>query len=574
MGSKSTTIRQVSDVKLFKQDDNLMNIQMLRYYGLCKNINPLSIGKFLIQNIGFFFNQKIFDKLGVSATCSVTQGDITEESIINTLIAQSLIPSDATLDGYFIEDDNQNVINADIYTVKEYLDNNYTYDNSYTKDVTNTYTTTGSDYSSLSVTKTFYKYKVNPNNDLYYEFDSFTQNNDGSYHIKLVHTTTNSDGSTTTDTQYVDTPIDNRIFYLIGYKQNNNIYAILEPSEIFTRENNTLDALIFGLKKNGSNIGDTKYKNALKLKFGLSKNGDDDFEANIMDNTQIKNAFISYTALESQTDYSEQITTLYGTIDDKTLRTVTYTNDDFNITYEYIKTTPNVDDQGNITITKAVVFNGTKIHESEFKDGDIAYILPQTIITSRKTLQEKYNTLRDLLSLVAENEVTIKKKWYQTGFFSFVLTVVTAGTAIYTGNFELFAFMSAGSILINAFVKSPMLKIALGVVMFLVAGKLNLIKLSKMSSMDWTKFGFETTVKLFKADISVKIKKVQSNIRDIQNQTKSYSDIIQNMKRQAIYSPFDLQNFYYNAMYELPYQQFAYITQSTQVNTMIYNPFS
>ena len=547
MGSKSTTYYNVSATTLFKPDDNLFSKQMIRYYALTKNIKPLSMGKFLIQNIGFFFNNKLFEKMGVAVKGTITQSKANTSTIMNTAIAQSLIPAGSNFINYYSVDDNNDPIDGSLYIVKQWLEENYIGDNSYEKQLSKTYAISNrvvfqqTRFLSLTVTKTYNKYKVNPNNQDYYLFDSFTQNQDGSYHIKLINETDN------TDIYYEDTPIDNRLFYIIAYNLNSNIGATLETTSSFLRENTTSDALLFGIKKNGNNIGDTKYKNALKLKFGLGAKGDDSFEENIINNSQIKNTFLSYTAKSNDSNYSNEIKSIYGEPSD--LNIVTYTGSDFIVEYGYEKHSyPLGEGEVSYNLDMYSNINGTQLEKDKWTDGQIYVILPIDTLIENKTLSEKYNILRDLLTLVAESEVVVKHKWYETGFFSFILTVVTAGIAIATGNFELFVFMAAGSMLINAFVKSPMLKIALGVVMFLVAGKLNLIKLSKMSSMDWTKFGFETTVKLFKADISAKLKKVQSNIRDIQNQTKSYSDMIQNIKRQAIYSPFDLQNFYYNAM--------------------------
>ena len=573
MGSKSTTYYNVSATTLFKPDDNLFSKQMIRYYALTKNIEPLSMGKFLIQNIGFFFNNKLFEKMGVAVKGTITQSKTNTSTIMNTAIAQSLIPAGSNFINYYSVDDNNDPIDGSLYIVKQWLEENYVGDNSYEKQLSKTYAISNrvvfqqTRFLSLTVTKTYNKYKVNPNNQDYYLFDSFTQNQDGSYHIKLINETDN------TDIYYEDTPIDNRLFYIIAYNLNSNIGATLETTSSFLRENTTSDALLFGIKKNGNNIGDTKYKNALKLKFGLGAKGNDSFEENIINNSQIKNTFLSYTAKSNDSNYSNEIKSIYGEPSD--LNIVTYTGSDFIVEYGYEKYSyPLGEGEVSYNLDMYSNINGTQLEKNKWTDEQIYVILPIDTLIENKTLSEKYNILRDLLTLVAESEVVVKHKWYETGFFSFIVTILSAAFAIATGNIELFAIMYTGSTIINMLVKNPMLKVVLNVVIFAIAGVKGYIKLDEMTKIDWAMFDFQTTTSLFKAKLSIESKKIYSNIKSMNAQNEKAQDMINKIKKKAMYMPFDLQNFYYNTMYELPYQQFAYIEQSTQINTDMYNPFN
>lgn len=552
-GGKSVTVDNVQAVPIINTTDNLFNKQLLRYYGLTRSIEPVGITKHLINNINFFFNNKIFERLGVAVQGQLSSSTITDYTV------ESSLPTGSTLLYYRTNDLNSKVITGETEQIKNFLDTNYIYDNTYIVTISETYylhnDNTNTD-ENISVTQDVYKYKLNTD---YYNFDSYTVNVDGSYHIKLINE------SNATDIVYLDTPVDTNIYYIIEYSNAGSYYFMTKSKSEILEETTARESFVWGIKKGGVDISTSQYKKVLKMKFGLNATKDgDSFESNIISNADIKDAFISYTRKYNDSTYANQIKTIYGDINNPI--SVTYTGSDFIVSYDYIKSSLNINFISTI--------NGTQLDDNKWASGTISVILPFDL-QQKKTIQERYNALKELLTLIVHAQKTVHKKWYQTGFFGFLVTIATAGFAIMTGQFETFALLTGASLVVNALVKNPLLKLILNIGFILIAHnfKGGSFKLSNLSRLDWIKFAFKLTTNLFKVHYQKLTQKTYQQISNMNKQIDEYGTMIQNIKKQAIYMPFELQDFYYNAMYELPYKQFELLSLSTQPNNQIYNQF-
>ena len=561
MGSKTETVTKVSVTNLFKSDDDLFVKEMVRTYALTKSIEPTVMLKSMILNLSSFFNNKMFEKFGVLAKGSLVSSTITENTI------QQQLPSGSTINYYVTIDENGNAIVGTIYTIKQYLDENYTYDDSYTQTISETYTVTdptNNNNEDVTVNETIYKYQVNSSSTDYYKYDSYTTNDDGSYHLKMINE--NDD----TDIVYVDTPIDTRVYYLVKYSYNNKIlYTLIPDSDALLVTDYSRDAFVLGLKKDGNDIANDKYKQVVMMKFGLGKKGEDDFEKNILDNSQIKDAFLTYSVQYDSSKYNEIINQIYGNLSD--LRSVKYEGQDFTIIYKYLKNT----NHNNTTIYMVSIINDNKLGAGDYTDSVIHVIIPTDFITKNRTIREKYDALKDMLSLFARSEVKIKKKWYQTGFFGFIFKIASIALAIATGNPELVLISIGAEIAINVLIKNPTLKLIANIILAIaIMAKGKLVNVSKISKINWAKLLLNTTQNLFMVENQRKVRKVYSQIQQMNKQTEDMYKAIQQIKKQAIYNPLSLNDFYYNAMYELPYRQFDYIQQSTEINyNRLYNSF-
>ena len=555
MGSKTEIITKVSVTNLFDSKDDLFSKELVRTYALTKSIEPTVMLKSMILNLSSFFNNKMFEKFGVLAKGTLVSSKVTEDTI------QQQLPSGSNIDYYLSIDSNGNPFLGAIHTIKQYLDENYTYDDSYTQTISETYTVNN---ENVTVNETIYKYQVNSSSTDYYKYDSYTTNDDGSYHLKMINE--NDD----TDIVYVDTPIDTRVYYLVEYLYNYQyLYTLIPDSDILLVTDYSRDAFVLGLKKDGNDISNNKYKKTVMMKFGLGKKGEDDFEKNILDNSQIKDAFLTYSVQYDSNKYNEIINQIYGNPSD--LRSVKYEGQDFTIIYKYLKNT----NHNNTTIYMVSIINDNKLGAGDYTDSVIHVIIPTDFITKNRTIREKYDALKDMLSLFARSEVKIKKKWYQTGFFGFVFKIASVAFAIFTGNPELVLISIGAEIAINVLIKNPTLKLIANIILAIaIMAKGKLVNVSKISKINWAKLLLNTTQKLFMVENQQKVRKVYSQIQQMNKQTEDMYKTIQQIKKQAIYNPLSLNDFYYNAMYELPYRQFDYIQQSTEINyNRLYNSF-
>lgn len=625
MGSKKT-VRKASAIQLFNQNDNLFTKEIIRYYSLNKNLDSFSIGKYLIFDISFFFNNKVFEKLGVIAKGTISSCGIINQNIINHLQNKGYCTNIIEYrDGFYINkmvwqqivDVDRKTISGKIHTIKQFLDENYEYDTSYSVVLEDTYNAryyyfryyTGSIFVTYGnhgvknqpviMRRTVYKYKVNPNKTDYYKFDSYTINEDGSYHLKLIN---ENDAN---DIYYIDTPIDNRVYILIAWtttggcynNPNNNdmiitqeknpftgeiketvIFFEIFPQTDFLTEVTNYDALLIPIKKDFYPISNTKYSNIVKQKFGLNpKKGDESFEDNIINDGTVKDTFISYMCPFNSTAYKHYIDLIYGDLEQR-VNKVTFSNQHFTIQYTPVRSFFNTEEIIKISDCTPITGKNINIYinDSKISDwvDDVWVIMPVGLF-EKKPLKDKYQALKDLLAIYIFQQQEVKKKWYESVFVNFLSMIISAVIAITTGQFELFLLGFAGSTTIGLLVHNPKIAAILNIVFSVALGsfKNGSFSLSNISKINWAKFALQTTTDLFNARMSELTHETYEKVSQLQNETKNYQKAIAEMRKQAVYSPLELVDFYYNAMYDLPYKQFEYINMSTQVDFSMYKTF-
>lgn len=555
-GGKTKTYTAIKRTKMFKDDEDLFFKNILRGYAVSKSLDPMMHLHNLINNVNLFLNDKTLERFGVIVGGSLISNVITDE-IIKRRIAYylNLYSNDISLYGKFTRDSNNKIITGETIAISEFLNSEYNYAIDYEKEIIEEYTIDG---QVVTFSEKVYKYDIN-NDGNYYEFDSYEPNGDGSYRITLKReiTVTNQENQEETiiETITIDTPIDERIFFLIRYKINGSneySYKLLKRNELETlpRKRN---AILYVLKRGGNYVAQSnRYKKVLYYKFGL--NGKDPETGETFDDQFMNDSVIKDVAITTSTDfnnskYKNLITDIYGTYENPI----------------------NVEYRGEVIIKYwwnrsglKISYNGT--HVGSGNDDDSMIIIPLDFL-QRLPLREKYEAIKDLYSIVIRAVKKIKKKWYQTLFFQFVFFIIGF---IFNPVITITTF--AVSTIVGSFIKNKYIKLAVQAAL-IVYGGYKTIQSGKATLLDTVKFSIQLTNELFQFRIQSLTDKITKQISQIQKETQDYSEQIQETQRKALYQPLDLVDTYYEMLYNAQYDQLGMLELSYAIDASIYEPY-
>ena len=557
MGSKSTTYSEITITNMFDEDDNLFTKDILRIFALTKRIDPIVFTKQMIQNINVFFNNKMLERFGVIIDGNLKSEEMDHEDFKRVVAEKTGINLNYLGLGVITTKDCYGVvISGETVTISEYLNYAYPYDTSHEDIITESYyydASGGSDCRVVTVENKIYKYDIH-NNGNYYKVINYGMNNDGSYTITLYNENDEED--------IIDivTPIDNRIFYLTAYgefvlnypvTQDDYDGYIIIPSSDVSRITINRKALLYVVKKDGQFVATgTRYKNALYHKFSLGS----DFEENIMSDDKVKDVAIITSTRYNNPKFKDAIEEVYGTeynpID------VTYQGE---ITIRYIWI-----NEGD-SLKLKVTYKGTKtgVESSDLE----AVIIPFDYI-KRKPLREKYDIIRDLYNVLLYAEVTVKKKWYQSGFFSFVFMVFTLGFGFYI-NPVLTAISFAATTAVSALTDNKYIKLAVQIGLVLYGG-FKAYQAGKLKAFDTAFMSIKMTSDLFLVELDLKVTKTYREIEKYRRESEEYTEEIREMRKNALYSPLDLVDSYYDTIYSFQYNQLEAIDAMCRVDFTLY----
>jgi len=573
MGGKTETYTDVGGQPVFSENDNLFTKDLIRHYGKFKGINGYQFGKNAITNMTNYFSVAKLEALGVTAQVEGDVRSVNLQSIIK-YIRQTDTSTHVVPFSYDTLNYDESYINDDYYRAKLFFESNYfvetavvapfnvsaqfvtnkeLYEERFCARLTN-HLVSPHDihyaiYSSSTVSVSYdfdtYLYKENDT-----DTDAWLISTVNGVMVDLIGYTQNDEGDweENGNTQTIEIAEDKRIIYYVKYAQRDDDYFtcpdIIDSSgwniitEPILREDVVLNIskakfLIMPIKAQGRLVETERYQKALMSDWGFDP---DDLTDSVSD-PNTRDAFLTFA-----TKYSDVHPFLqplmdkhYGDIN--ALHGIFITTEDYTIAY-----TP-VSSGGSYIIE---INNFLKSAKAD----DFLFLIPiESIIDA--TLIEKYEILQKHFGLVGTASTTIKLKWYQTGFFKFVLVIITVTIAIITGQPELIAWM-VGLDLIGHVVASIFGEKAAAIVMAVLAvvtAGYSLISGAEYTVYNIAKFSLVMGKSYFKISSVYQVEKYQKRINYYEQQEENIRKQLEELKSYSFYSPLDSYSVYYDTLY-------------------------
>jgi len=590
MGSKTKYYTNLDCQRMFDDDDDLYIEEMLRIYARTKSMDPADILPPMIMDSMFFFNERVFEKMGMAAEVEMDIIDITNDSV-KSYIYTEVDPTVRDVLEWFTIDQNEKVVDSNLLKVKSYLEETY-------ETCPGTPVETWQYLDGERSPEGQYIVETHPVNidGVCYTIktrdsgsdrlpDIVSMDPDGigvdTPHIVLISM---DDG-----TEYYEPyPDDTRVVYAIPYVQNNDdtkfIYAF--QSDIKGQAEKDM-VLMIPMKKNEQWVGDTdKYKKFVLNKFGLGaedpKTGDSLEES--LDQENLHDAFISYTVSHDDEDFGWIVKEVYGDIAAGLGREITVRSDEYSMSYvptmwcalydhddpegcEWIdkcydkNNPPDCPDSLGCCNAYRVVYGREEVflpkHSSD-ENGETKEFSPMFLVPirflKRQGVPMKFRAYKKLFTMWIYMEKKVKIKWYQTSFFRFLfLFAAMIFTAIFFGPAGLFKMVIGQIIGIASQALDPRIAGILSIVIGFVMGSFQGIQGVMNAIQQALKIINSFHLMAFRADLE----QIQNDTKNYSKETREMAKWISEVRKRAIWAPLDWTNDAYNMpfrlLYEMPY---------------------
>lgn len=576
-GGKKKTYTSVFGSKLFNPSDNLLSKDIVRTKAFQRGLSGVGLGNVLMSNIRNYLNWKKMEVLGFSPT---VEGRV--ESITPQFFSQYFNV------GNYAKSINQDGFQNDALYIFDYLNLN------------NTSTVTGNivDYTIINSGFTL---TISKENNLYEIADSYgvwegsvtltTGTNglvpyyviaeDGRWSVRITYERTYQSGvdalgepiiTTETVDDYLNIPASEKTMisgvcgnYVEAYSEDlggegGSIYhpAVWEPLGVYadwksniSGENFTMNFLVIPIKTNGAFQDNRKSQIAIQ---DLGLNFRDTLEEESFKNSDIKNVAFSYASKFNRSDIQDEKTRnaikdnfkiFTPGVDGKTSGAI-IANDLFSIQYKkQISFGP-----GLSISTVKMIYNGV----SASVDLDEPVFLVPIPNFEKLSFEEKYNFIRDCMSIIGNTSKTVKLKWYQTGLFKIVIMIVSMVISYFTGPK---AFMAAMKMMAVGFIITtiatmidPRLGAIVGIAMIAYGGYTNWGDLTALQQVVTI---VDVAGRMSQLYFQVALEGISDKIKQLQDKTKETAEVIRDMLGDSIYSPLDVTQDYYDTAFDLLY---------------------
>ena len=521
MGGSTKTVKDLASTKIFPEKIDLYQRDIQRIVGMMGlKINIPAIVKALNNNQQFMYNEQAFRVFGVSTYSNMEIKEYTDEAILAYI--------KSNIDNNAQEFVCKTVSTSYYLPAKNFVEQNYSYvqptpicDTVYfTEDCPNYNISKSIDPFEDTNTNKVYRFRVDQNKLI-------TQEVNGVFQLAVYNCTDSAD-------EWLDAPKDERLVWAVRYKTQDGT-----EKEVFIYRENVSNifkqykVFILPLKKDGSWQGDNRYIKFLLNRYGLGSKGNQDSGLKeSLDNSDIKDAFITYAATERNGKFKPYIDAIYGSNNENLITINAFVNIEYN--------------NGNIKI------NGkSKSLPLKDKDGNHtpSWIIPHELLT-HQGYKDKYETYKDLFALFVYMQKTIHLKWYQTWFFKIFFFFVGIVFAFVTGGTSL-GLLAIGGVALSFALSSinPKLGILVDLLMAIetfgasLGGSLSNILMSVEKI-------FEFGARLYQLYIGDQIEDIAKQLANTQKETKKLKEDLLEMKNKLFYVNFlDLQDMQYNLMY-------------------------
>jgi len=557
---KEETYIDLQASAIFDSGDNLYSKELVRLYGIYKKIDPVTFTKDMINASRKYFSPELFEALGVGVKnkAAVT---VVSDAAMYAHINSKYGYDNTVLFYYSSAQADGTPIKSDPFKIEKYLSENYTVDQSFSRTFIDTISmrvkaisanqcpTDGlkvwQDYFGYSSPDTIdiatdtYAYEINPG-EWYSVKDGIigTEELTGKWVITMVLLDDNWQETTTEI--IVNIPEDFRTLNISRYAYTSDCsgWQLKDPFLYYKAdiigEAYTYRFFIFPIKDDGQFVETPAYQDVLLNDFGL---GNGALEESLAD-SRIEKALITYSVEFDYSPFLPYFKNVYGTNGNR--NEVVFYTPHYNIRYY---------DQYNADNSSGTYMINMDGHTFTAQGRNVAMV-PVDIMNDF-TMPEMYTFLRDMLRIWGNTSETVKFKWYQTGFFKFLMLVVTVAIAAFTGQWELVGLAVGLQIGMKVFgeVLPPELMAIVA-----IAAAIYTLDFSSIGN------GFATLANLTNNVSQVYfIQNQQDMLKQIETtkeMAKAEAEVLKEMQNEILYIPIDSYSSYFTTMYDTLYNSY------------------
>lgn len=550
MGGKTKTYTDLQTQALFDGQDNLFGKEIVRLFAITKNIDPYHMGKSMVLASQKYYAAEKFNALGIASEIKGTIKKITKDGVLNFLSNKVTSPE---LFYFTSKDINDNGINLRALKIKQQLEENYNVDTSHKKIYSYTFSneikyniddynaitqnTDGVDTVTIEVETN--AYEIEPGN--WYELYKDTLSN-GNAVLKPLSTGT---------VQGIEIAEDNRTVYICNYSYDESGTTTLGNGTYFFKDDMQSEAyeynfLMLPLKDEGEMISDKKYVKAVLNDLGLG-NGvlDESLAAN-----EIKRSLISHSTSLHDEDYIDIIKQVYGYPGN--FNEVTMHTDKYDIKYH---TTTNLLHSYQITIDD----NSFNLAGTLSQEDDKNVVMLPLEELRKEPMHIRYEHIKKTLRIWANTSVTVKLKWYQTGFFKFLTIIVSAIISITTANPTALLLAVGAPVVLGLISNLFGPEVAAVVAILYVAFTFDFSKATHIETFSTVS---NIVNQMSQVYFTIENKSMTKEINQLNKEDEVAHKAISEMRKQTLYIPFDSYTNYYDGMYSIGTEAYSTVYDS------------
>jgi len=599
MGSRTKYYTDLQAAHLFTDDDDLFFEDIKRIITQSGSFNVGDIGTPLITDSTMFFNEEFFKTMGVTAEMTMIQQKPTEETVRN-YIRDNLDAGCSEVRTFFYTDANGKKVDPLLAKVDMAL---YQYPNS---DYCPNWVMVHQDLESghWGTREYGFRYYKKEIDGFHYELDVVYKDGDVLPNVvvsgddefvvlkKLYtwHCTPPSEDESCDDPYaqcedmgdriQIALPKDERTVMAVYYKRTDgsHVFTYIYDEDI-VRVNINYTAFVLPLKSNGSWVVDEDdNRNLVFNRFGLGAEGSDGSSLeNSLNNSQIKDAFITYSIEPDDEDFGWLARKYYGgTHEEKCIdpkdpydwygcltwsappgTEVIIHNDDLQINYEW-----GLDREGMLSGEPPAVKMMLRMNRNvtfvskEDDDGNLQpfFILPVDEL-KHLGMRDKFKAYKKMFNLFAYAEQKQVIKWYQTTFFRMVFFIISIVVMVWTGipatKIALAVALQVGGYALASV--DPRIAAVVGVIVAIYTFNPSAITTSAIdvgSKLVNTVNAFQQVA--FRHDLE----DIKNDVDTYSEETREMAETLDDLEKQGVYVRLNSSNwidFTYNMAFNAPY---------------------
>jgi hypothetical protein len=536
MGSRTKYYTDLQVNNMFTPDDNLWGSELARIAALSGSMSARDILPTVINDANMFYNEAVFDKMGITADVELSTARLTEDGI-KEYIQTNIDPDISKVDEW-----GYSGVDATILQVYDALIDLYPQDTSLEPDEM---------YQIIDGVKYSLEYYPFIIEDKAYYISTATTDDkkvpNTYFQIYYYVTMTPVEEGDDID---VSIPTDNRSVAVIDYTRTDGT-----SNHIFIFDGEVkgsaylFKAMIIPFYKNFNPVPDSRELDFIYGRFGLAgkdKDGDS-LKESLANNADMKHCFISYSLSRDNDKFGKWVEYIYGSNDPGEVCVPQSHFDCFDTTISRVDIKGEYDiyyrlESGYYNPSDgSAMEGGYKITiERETKDADSGqyYIIPVDFLQKQK-LPDKFNAYKEMFNMFMYAEKKVKVKWYQSLFFRFLFAIIAF---VFVGPAALVA-MAVNQVLQ---VIDPRLAAIIGVV-------LGVLNFNPAAALQSTFKVLDSLLKAFSAfsqyAFETSLKAITGEIEYLTKEIKDMQEALADMWHKGLYMPLDTQDMISENMY-------------------------
>ena len=428
MGSKTEIKSDLFATRMLDEEHGLYGKELARIFAQTLDMSPKAMLPAVLNDSNMFFNEAVFETMGASTKIEMSVGKLTDESVL-AHIKQNIDPEASEIVAVSYG------VSPSIMKVYDFLNSTLPSNNSCTQHF----------YENLTLTQPGHYYVDYPT----WEYEGkncgvvsgegtngvspylwIYQNGDYKKTKFKLFEHDGACGHNGTEHE-IELPEDNRTVIAIEYKAGSATrYTYAFTEGMIREEHSDYTGLMLLMKKDFEVPESDKYRKFLYNRFGLGTEGpppeegeeeQPSLEDSIADAENLKDAFITYSCSKNDEEFGALVSEIYA------MGNEVKCTGEINFEYEARQ-----DAQG---LTKYFIIfeHGMFSPEKVDENGEDMYLYMMPIEELRTlSLPRKFKAYNKMFCMWGYSEVEVEIKWYQTGFFRFIMMIVGAILAFLT----------------------------------------------------------------------------------------------------------------------------------------------